>query len=76
LASLEAVDYVVIFDEDTPYELIKLVEPDILVKGADYKDKEVVGSDIAKEVRLIEFIDGYSTTNIINQIKGESKWKN
>jgi len=69
LASLEVVDYVVIFKEDTPYELIKKIKPDILVKGADYKDKEVVGSDIAKEVRLIEFVEGKSTTNIIEKIK-------
>jgi D-beta-D-heptose 7-phosphate kinase/D-beta-D-heptose 1-phosphate adenosyltransferase len=69
LASLEVVDYVVIFKEDTPYELIKKVKPDILVKGADYKDKEVVGSDIAKEVKLIEFVDGKSTTSIIERMK-------
>ena len=69
LASLEAVDYVVIFDEDTPYELIKRVRPDILVKGADYEGKEIVGSDIAKETRLIEFVDGKSTTKIIERIR-------
>jgi D-beta-D-heptose 7-phosphate kinase/D-beta-D-heptose 1-phosphate adenosyltransferase len=69
LASLEVVDYVVIFKEDTPYSLIKKVKPDILVKGADYKDKEVVGSDIAKEVKLIEFVDGKSTTSIIERMK-------
>jgi len=69
LASLEVVDYVVIFNEDTPYELIKKVRPDILVKGADYKDKEVVGSDIAKEVKLIEFVEGKSTTIIIERMK-------
>jgi D-beta-D-heptose 7-phosphate kinase/D-beta-D-heptose 1-phosphate adenosyltransferase len=71
LASLEVVDYVVIFDEDTPYELIKKVKPDILVKGADYKDKKVVGSDIAKEVKLIDFVEGKSTTNIIKKVKKE-----
>ena len=69
LASLEVVDYVVIFKEDTPYELIKKIKPDILVKGKDYEGKEVVGSDIAKEVQLIEFINGKSTTNIIKKIK-------
>ena len=69
LASLEVVDYVVIFKEDTPYELIKKIKPDILVKGADYKDKEVVGSDIAKEVKLIDFVDGKSTTSIIERMK-------
>ena len=68
LASLEVVDYVVIFNEDTPYELIKTIQPDILVKGADYKDKEVVGSDIAKELKLIDFVDGKSTTSIIERI--------
>jgi len=72
LASLEVVDYVVIFGEDTPYELIKKIKPDILVKGKDYEGKEVVGSDIAKEVKLIEFVNGKSTTNIINKIKMEN----
>ena len=71
LASLEVVDYVVIFEEDTPYELIKRVKPDILVKGKDYEGKEVVGSDIAKEVKLIDFVQGRSTTNIINKMKGK-----
>jgi D-beta-D-heptose 7-phosphate kinase/D-beta-D-heptose 1-phosphate adenosyltransferase len=69
LASLEVVDYVVIFKEDTPYELIKKIKPDILVKGADYKDKEVVGSNIAKEVKLIDFVEGKSTTSIIERMK-------
>ncbi len=68
LAALDAVDFVTIFDEDTPYELIRLVEPDVLVKGGDYAGKEVVGSDIAKEVRLVDFVDGKSTTKIIEKI--------
>lgn len=69
LSALECVDYVVIFDEDTPYELIKLVEPDVLVKGADYEGKEVVGSDIAKETKLVTFVDGKSTTKTIEKIQ-------
>ena len=69
LASLEVVDYVVIFDENTPYNLIQKIEPDILTKGADYKNKEVIGSDIAKQVVLIDYIYGKSTTNIIKRIK-------
>ncbi|SFV53210.1 ADP-heptose synthase / D-glycero-beta-D-manno-heptose 7-phosphate kinase [hydrothermal vent metagenome] len=69
LASLESVDYVVPFSEDTPYELIEKIYPDILVKGADYIDKEVVGSDLAKEVKLIELVDGKSTTSIIKRCK-------
>ena len=67
LASLESVSYVVPFEEDTPHDLILAVQPDILVKGADYKDKVVVGNDIAKEVRLVEFIEGKSTTKIIER---------
>ena len=69
LAALEFVDFVIIFDEDTPLNLIKTLRPDILVKGADYEGKEVVGSNFVKEVKLIDFIDGKSTTNIINRIK-------
>lgn len=69
LASLESVDYVVIFEEETPYELIKLVNPDVLVKGGDYEGKEVVGQDIAKELKLVQFVDGKSTTNTIKRIE-------
>ena len=69
LASLEVVDYVVIFNEDTPLDLIKLIKPDVLVKGGDYEDKEVVGQDIAKELQLVKFIDGKSTTKTIERIK-------
>ena len=69
LASLEVVDYLVIFEEDTPFELIKLIKPDVLVKGSDYKGKKVVGQDIAKELKLVQFIDGVSTTNTIKRLK-------
>ncbi|MCZ6116767.1 D-glycero-beta-D-manno-heptose-7-phosphate kinase [Campylobacter ureolyticus] len=70
LSALEFVDFVVIFDEDTPLNLIEKIRPAVLVKGADYTGKEVVGSNIAKEVVLVDFEDGFSTTNIINKIKG------
>jgi len=69
LASLEVVDYVVIFEEDTPFDLIKLIKPDVLVKGGDYEGKEIVGQDIAKELKLVKFINGKSSTNIINRIQ-------
>ena len=69
LASLEAVDYVVKFYDDTPYELIKAVKPHILVKGGDYAGKEVVGQDIADELRLVNFVEGKSTTKTIARIK-------
>ncbi len=70
LASLEAVDYVVKFYDDTPYELIKAVQPHILVKGGDYAGKEVVGQDIAEELRLVNFVEGKSTTKTIERIQG------
>ena len=69
LAALEAVDYVVIFDEDTPYDLINAIKPHILVKGGDYEGQEVVGKDIADELKLIQFFDGKSTTKTIEKIQ-------
>ena len=69
LAALESVDYVVVFDEDTPYDLIKAIKPHILVKGGDYEGKEVVGQDIADELKLVQFVDGKSTTRTIEKIQ-------
>jgi len=69
IASLEAVDYVVIFNEDTPYELIKTIKPDTLVKGGDYEGHEVVGQDLATELKLVSFIEGKSTTRTIEKIQ-------
>lgn len=69
LCAMEFVDFVVIFDDDTPYEMIKAIGPDVLVKGADYEGKVVVGSQFAKRVELIEFVEGKSTTNIIEKIR-------
>jgi len=69
LAALEAVDYVVVFDEDTPYDLIKAIKPHVLVKGSDYEGKEVVGQDIADELKLVQFVDGKSTTKTIEKIQ-------
>ena len=73
LASLFFVDAVVIFNEATPYELIKAIKPDVLVKGADYTIDKIVGSDIVLsnggEVKTIEYIDGYSTSAIEQKIR-------
>jgi len=75
LASLGFVDVVVLFGEDTPYNLIKTTQPDILVKGADYKPEDIVGYDIVKnkggEIVTIEFLEGYSTTAIEKKILGK-----
>lgn len=72
LASLEFVSAVVLFDEETPYELIKATQPDILVKGADYKPEDIVGYDIVTQrggqVVTIQFVEGFSTTSIINRL--------
>ncbi len=74
VAALHFVDAVILFDEDTPYELIKLVQPDVLVKGSDYKAEDIVGSDIVLAkggtVETIDFLPGYSTTAIEEKIKG------
>jgi rfaE bifunctional protein nucleotidyltransferase chain/domain len=69
LSSFEMVDYVVLFDEETPYELIKVIQPDVLVKGGDWKKEEIVGSDIAKETHSLPYVEGVSTTGIIERIK-------
>lgn len=69
LASLEMVDYVALFDEETPYELIKSLQPDVLVKGGDWKKEDIVGSDIATETLSLPYIEGISTTGIIERIK-------
>lgn len=73
LASLACVDFVVLFDEDTPEELIKTVRPDVLVKGGDYSLDQIVGADFVQqnggEVTTIPFVEGYSSTCIIEKLK-------
>jgi rfaE bifunctional protein nucleotidyltransferase chain/domain len=77
LDALKPVDYVVIFEEDTPLRLIQMVKPDVLVKGGDYKVEEIVGSEYVMsyggKVEIIPFVEGKSTTKIIQKIKGEGK---
>ena len=69
LAALEVVDYVVIFHEETPYKLIQAITPTILVKGGDYEGKKIIGQDLVNETKLVEFIEGKSTSLTINKIK-------
>ena len=64
LSCCKYVDKIIIFDEDTPYDLIKSLSPDIIVKGGDYKKEDVVGNNLA-EVKIFQYIKGYSTTNIL-----------
>jgi D-glycero-beta-D-manno-heptose 1-phosphate adenylyltransferase len=72
LASLFFVKVVIAFDEDTPYELIKFIQPDVLVKGSDYRENEIIGADVVKSnkgtVATIPFLEGYSTSLIEKKI--------
>ena len=70
LAALACVDAVVIFDEDTPAELIRTVRPDVLVKGGDYRPDQVAGREYAGRVEIIDFEQGYSTTGLVEKIAG------
>lgn len=67
LESLTFVDKVFVFKEDTPYNIISEIKPDIIVKGGDYKIEDVVGKDFC-EVRIFNYVEGYSTTNTIQNI--------
>jgi rfaE bifunctional protein nucleotidyltransferase chain/domain len=73
LASMQFVDAVILFDEETPYELIKKVQPDVLVKGSDYKPEDIVGYDIVTSsggrVATIDYLPGYSTSLIEKKIR-------
>ncbi|RUT77719.1 D-glycero-beta-D-manno-heptose 1-phosphate adenylyltransferase [Ancylomarina longa] len=77
LASLGFVDMIILFGEQTPYDLINFVQPDILVKGSDYKAEDIVGYDIVKakggEIKTLDFIEGFSSTSIIDKIINSSK---
>ena len=68
LANLAAVNLVVIFDEETPEQLLSELKPDVLVKGGDYNVDEVLGREFVSEVRILPFVDGYSTTDVVNKI--------
>lgn len=73
LAGFQFIDYVVIFEEDTPFNLISTIQPDILVKGGDYKIENIVGHDVVEahggKVMTIPFVEGFSTTNIVNKMQ-------
>ncbi len=69
LAGLCAVDYISIFSEKTPYNLIKALRPDVLVKGGDWKKEEIVGSDLVEDTRSLPFVKGFSTTGLIRKIQ-------
>ncbi len=77
LSYFDFVDYIIGFEEDTPINLIKKIIPNILIKGGDYKEENIVGSDFVKanqgQVKLVDFIYNISSTEIINKIRGEEK---
>ena len=72
LAAFEFIDAILFFDQDTPKELIEFVQPDVLVKGADYAEEDIVGGDFVKgkggRIERIEFVEGYSTSKIVAKI--------
>jgi len=76
LSSLQAVDWLVEFEQDTPEELIKKVLPDVLVKGGDYAENEVIGGDVVQanggEVKIVDFVPMYSTTDLISKISNKN----
>jgi len=80
LASLFFVNGVIVFNEDTPYELIRMIQPDVLVKGADWKKEEIVGYDIVTarggKVETIEYLPGYSTTGLEQKVIRHYQQKN
>jgi rfaE bifunctional protein nucleotidyltransferase chain/domain len=69
LGAMEAVDYIVFFNEETPYDLIKALRPDILVKGQDWSDEAIVGRDLVGRVFRVKLLPRYSTSAIIRKIK-------
>lgn len=73
VSSLECVDFVVSFEEDTPYNIIKELEPDVLVKGGQYSGGHIVGDDIVKEIHFAPMEQGKSTTNLIEKILNSNK---
>ena len=76
VAALQFVDGVLIFDEDTPLKVIEQLVPDVLVKGGDWKEEDIVGADVVKKtggrVTTIPFEEGYSTTSLIEKIRGKN----
>ena len=74
LESLNCVDEVIIFEEDTPFELIKKIKPDYIVKGGDYKPEEVAGNTITKVI-IFNYNENYSTTKSLNKLQNSSKNK-
>lgn len=69
LCALEMVDYVVLFPQETPYQLIKELKPHVLVKGGDWKKDKIIGRDIAKKIYRVKLAAGFSTTALIKKIK-------
>ncbi|MCK5450824.1 MAG: D-glycero-beta-D-manno-heptose 1-phosphate adenylyltransferase [Candidatus Omnitrophica bacterium] len=79
LAALESVDFVVIFEEDTPENIIKIISPGMIFKGGDWDESSIVGADHVKanggKVKVVSYVAGYSTTELIEKIKGNAKEK-
>jgi D-beta-D-heptose 7-phosphate kinase/D-beta-D-heptose 1-phosphate adenosyltransferase len=68
LNNIESVDWILVFTEDTPYEVLEVIHPHTIVKGGDYTMESMIGKEFAKEVKIFTYMDGKSTTNIVNKI--------
>jgi D-beta-D-heptose 7-phosphate kinase/D-beta-D-heptose 1-phosphate adenosyltransferase len=69
VSALSCVDFVISFDDDDPYELIKIIRPDVMIKGQDWEGKTVIGSDVVRDIRFCPLYPGVSTTEIIKRLK-------
>jgi len=69
ISALSYVDFIVVFEEKTPYEILSIIRPDVLIKGGDYKIETIVGKNFAKETKILKYNDGFSTTGIIEKMK-------
>ncbi len=69
LLNLNIIDYVVIFTEDTPYNILKYIQPNIIVKGGDYKKENIIGGEFANEILLFDYIQNKSTSLVVEKIK-------
>jgi D-beta-D-heptose 7-phosphate kinase/D-beta-D-heptose 1-phosphate adenosyltransferase len=71
LNNIESVDWVIVFHDDTPYEVLEKIRPHALVKGGDYTVDSIIGKEFCKEVKVFNYMEGKSSTDIINRIKSQ-----
>ena len=73
LNNIESVDWILVFPQDTPYEVLEVIRPHTLVKGGDYTADTIIGKEFCRELKVFSYIDGVSSTNIINKITAKNR---